>query len=1001
MKKKLYTLVILLIVWTMIQPCSAFADFRAFDDIVANNITYYDMGKYTPSMYDSYRKGASTFYAEYFAAKGRNDKSLFNLWADVAEALVGKAHSDQGSFGEIYDGIDRARDAGVVPVGYITGSGQANSILEAATTARREIEVYANVQNNPAMSHATPVKDDGISDEAKSVVYYYKGNRYTSGQPLDNYFTSDGSYVIIFSDMCVAQVFSDDYLSNHVVNRGDYKLQTDSTSSSFAQEFINESDTPVTSTATLETTVSETVTVTESSGTQKSSTHNVGGSATLRIGNDSSFFGGSVTASYGYSWGQVIVQSKETAKADTMTTSASASMSVGLPPCTRAIMLEETGNGSINSTPDLPMMVSYNVTIVYFYGSQYVQYHGGKQSAVVRYCGDADRASDDARTDLYQRVAVGAADPYGFNNSQLVFEEQAIYFQVPVALANTYLQYKVTYTRNRMGDIQPLYNLSRIRLKDKAVRLRLNTDEPLDVSTLEVEGLNLYDLPYYGFDPEDANKGGWFVCDMEGNHLEGNADAYIKLEKNPVTGKMMLTALQGGGKYVLRYEVGEKAYVNVEVPQETDPVYIDPKTVNNQAAVEVYTVSDDAVPPEGGGVTGILLDCEARTMSVGDQAKLLASPLPTGKTDTYRYQSSNPGVAVVGDDGTITAKQTGETTVTVTSNSNPGLFARCVVTVVNPPSALKLSPNDLLLPAGGTGWLTASVSPAGTPAAISFTSSDETVAAVSDIGLVTAVSCGTAVIRAETGNGCYDLCYVKVVPPASGIDAPDELLLGVGETFALGEETALRRNALSEITYRSMDPEIVTVDASGFVIAVQRGETAIVIQGVGNVLKTVPVTVKPAPDRISISPAATTVSAADQFTVTAELPEGSVGTYRFSSSDERVARVSEDGLVTALGRGTAAITVTAYNGVSASCLIENLGVTEQSNALRLPASAMTVEPDAFAETQARIVFVPDGAEVQKDAFAGCGQLLIVVTGGATRFADGAFDHEVLIVDSLE
>ncbi len=186
MKKKLYTLVILLIVWTMIQPCSAFADFRAFDDIVANNITYYDMGKYTPSMYNSYPKGASTFYAEYFAAKGRNDKSLFNLWADVAEALVGKAHSEQGSFGEIYDGIDRARDAGVVPVGYITGSGQANSILEAATTARRGIEVYANVQNNPAMSHATPVKDDGISDEAGGLLLQGKPlyQRTTPGQLL-------------------------------------------------------------------------------------------------------------------------------------------------------------------------------------------------------------------------------------------------------------------------------------------------------------------------------------------------------------------------------------------------------------------------------------------------------------------------------------------------------------------------------------------------------------------------------------------------------------------------------------------------------------------------------------------------------------------------------------------------------------------------------------------------------------------------------------------------
>ena len=1004
--KKTLAMILAVLMLLCLVPASAFADGQAFDDIQVQDVVFYDVGQYTPSMYDSYQKGADTFFYEYFSAEGWGGKSLMRRWGEIAEELYGGAHSTWDPFGGIYDGYSEAQSAGVLPVDSFTGNGKADNILAAAVAAQEAIDAYDAAVENPAMKHGQPTKADGLSDSPNPVVYYYKGQRFETGKTPETYYQADNSYAIIFSDLRVEPVLTDDYLTNHVMNRADYQIQTEQQSSAYAQEFINESDSTVTSSASLETTVTEAVTLTDSSGTEKTSMYNVGAQASLRIGKDTvNFFGGNVGVNFGYTWGEVKVQDNETAQTQEHSTSATASMSVGLPPCTRVTLLDETGVGKIRSTPGIPMMVTYNVTIVYFYSWDYVQNHSTEaHSAVVLYCGDPRRSSVDGRSDLYQRVIVGAADPYGFKTTDnLKYDTFYLYQHVPLALANTDLAYDVTYTRNRMGDIQPLYNLKSLQLKDKITRLALKVDEPLDISTLEVEGLNLYNMPYYGFDTADPLKGGWFLCDTEGNHIEGNADDFISLKKNPATGKTMLSALKGGGNYVLRYEVAKNAYLDVELPEGStpDPVYIDPATLENQAAIEVYTVSDDALPPEPTGITGIQLDSEARTMSVGEQAKLIATALPVGETDSYTYRSSNPSIAAVGDDGTITAKLTGKTTVTVTSRSHPDLFAYCVVTVVSPPSALTLSSAEMLLPVGGTGWLTAEVSPAGTPTTVSFTSNDESIATVNDVGLVTAVSAGTVIIRAETHNGHYDLCYVKVVPPASGIDAPDSITLGVGQTYELGANTALRKRGLSEITYRSMDPEIVTVDALGLVTAVQRGETAIVIQGVGNLLKTVPVTVKPAPDRISISPAAQTVNAADRFTVTVELPEGSAGTYSLASSDEQVARVSEDGLVTAFSKGKALITATAYNGITASCSIENLGVTEESNPLRLPASLMTVGVDAFAGTNARIVFLPDGAEVQKGAFADCDQLLIVVTGDASRIADGAFDHEILIVDSLE
>ncbi len=400
-------------------------------------------------------------------------------------------------------------------------------------------------------------------------------------------------------------------------------------------------------------------------------------------------------------------------------------------------------------------------------------------------------------------------------------------------------------------------------------------------------------------------------------------------------------------------------------------------------------------------VTGVRLNLAEFIMSSGETVRLTASAQPEGEPDTFAFESSRPAVASVAEDGTVTAKQAGTAVIIAVSRANPDARGQCVVTVVNPPEGISLSENEMLLTVDGTALLIARIAPEGTPTTVVYSSDDDSVAAVNDSGEVLGIAPGTALIRARTHNGKEDYCTVKVVEAPAGIDAPDALVLGMGETFSLAGQVSLRSRSLSLITYRSMDPDTASVDEYGTVTAVKRGETAIAVTGPGGIVRQVRVTVKSAPERISVSPDALLAIAGDRQRITVEMPEESAGAVAFSSSDQRIALVSGDGVITALGAGEAVITATAYNGTSAACAVRCEGVTPESRALRLPAALQTIESGAFAGSPARIVFLTGGTTVKAGAFAGCGDLLLVVTKDASGIEEGAFDHEVILIDELE
>jgi formylglycine-generating enzyme required for sulfatase activity len=168
-----------------------------------------------------------------------------------------------------------------------------------------------------------------------------------------------------------------------------------------------------------------------------------------------------------------------------------------------------------------------------------------------------------------------------------------------------------------------------------------------------------------------------------------------------------------------------------------------------------------------------------------------------------------------------------------------GKTASCAVTVTPVVvSVTGVSLNTVALPlfVGDTATLTATVEPANaTNKAIVWTSSDIAIATVSEVGLVTAVAEGMAVITVTTSDGGKTAsCAVTVIPIAvTGVSLNTAALsLFTGDT-AHPIATVAPANATNQaVTWTSSDPAKATVSNTGLVTAVAAGAATITVRTV-------------------------------------------------------------------------------------------------------------------------------------------------------------------------
>ena len=137
-------------------------------------------------------------------------------------------------------------------------------------------------------------------------------------------------------------------------------------------------------------------------------------------------------------------------------------------------------------------------------------------------------------------------------------------------------------------------------------------------------------------------------------------------------------------------------------------------------------------------------------VEVGNTLNLTATVFPSTATDsTVMFRSSDTNVATVNSSGEVKGISKGSVTIYVSAGS---ITKEVNLTVKVKTTVIKINKDYLVLKQGEAFKLSVSVSPAEAEQGISFKSTDSSVASVSNGGVVTAKSTGTATIIVSNGD---------------------------------------------------------------------------------------------------------------------------------------------------------------------------------------------------------------------------------------------------------
>ena len=336
-----------------------------------------------------------------------------------------------------------------------------------------------------------------------------------------------------------------------------------------------------------------------------------------------------------------------------------------------------------------------------------------------------------------------------------------------------------------------------------------------------------------------------------------------------------------------------------------------------------------------------ILKVNKYTLGVGEKIKIeLYSSNNKKITDfsKYKFYTNNSAVASISSDGTIVAKKTGSTYITIISPK--GNAAECTVRVKPAPAKVTINPTSVTLGVGEKLTISESTNSGSyaNAANLKWSSSSASVAAVAkgntNKAVITAKSVGTANVKITLYNGKTATCKVTVKPaPMSVKTNPASITLGVGESYTISESTnsgsyanaanlawSSYNNSVATVTKGSGNKAVVTAKGTGtayILITLFNGKSAIC-----------KVTVKPAPASVKTNPTSVTLGKGESYTISEGTNSGSyanAANLKWSSSNTKVATVTKGSAnkatIKATGVGTAYVKITLYNGKTAQCKV--------------------------------------------------------------------------------
>lgn len=364
-------------------------------------------------------------------------------------------------------------------------------------------------------------------------------------------------------------------------------------------------------------------------------------------------------------------------------------------------------------------------------------------------------------------------------------------------------------------------------------------------------------------------------------------------------------------------------------------------------------------------VTQIQLSQTRASLNEGKELQLTATVLPANATNqSLTWSSSVEGVATVDPTGKVTAIKAGTTVITATAKDDSGISASCTVQVTVPTvkvTGITLNKTTASVVKGKTVALTATVTPdTATDKTIKWTTSNKNVATVSTDGVVTAKAAGTAIITATAADdsGVKATCKITVTNPVVKVTKVtlNKTTASVvkGKTLTLTATVTPTNATNKNVTWKSSNTKIATVDGNGKVTAVAAGTATITCTAKADKSKSATCKITVTNPAVKVTKLRMNKTSVDllkgktvQLKVTVTPSNATNKAVTWTSSNKRIATVTSNGLVKAVRTGTVTITAKAKDGSGkkVTCKINVYADSVESYVARIYTKALGRDPE--------------------------------------------------------
>ncbi len=440
---------------------------------------------------------------------------------------------------------------------------------------------------------------------------------------------------------------------------------------------------------------------------------------------------------------------------------------------------------------------------------------------------------------------------------------------------------------------------------------------------------------------------------------------------------------KNAGLHYFSYSSSDTSIVKVNNKGEVTAVSEGKAIVNIMDEVSGQTVNQEFTIYKGSGgknkyiVSSIKVSASEVSLNVGGEYQVSATVYPIEVVQSITWSSLDSNIASVSPDGLITANDYGKTQIIATAIDGTNKIINVSVQEDEIPMT-SLQINDTLeLYEGESKRINTIIEPKNaTDQKIVWAIVDPTIATIDQTGNVTGVMAGNTVAKALASEGNITAqTQITVTKPSNTVNPTDIKLSSASVTINAGSSknvtaTVVPDNATNKaLTWTSTDNNIATV-SNGMIYGKSPGTAYIDVSTSTGISKRIQVVVNSiAISSIKLSQTSAKIGKGGQIKlyVTFTPSNASNKTIKWVSSDNNIATVDGNGLVTTHNAGRVVIRATSVNGKVSYCNINVTNDTIAVSSISLNSNQYIIKVGEKAPITA--IINPHNATNQKVTFA--------------------------------